>query len=391
MSLSRSDVPAQVAVAQSAPALDVLVLGAGPAGLSVGHELKKRGVSFLILERGLAVGESWRRMPANLKLVSPWKANSLPGTEPGRLPGNYEMSREEYCDYLTRYAMEQQLPVKSGVAVTTVEREGDGVFVVKSDGGEFRARCLVNSTGGSSKAFIPKFEGAEDSTIPQLHVADYRDPAQVKQLVGDRTGPVLLVGKRLSAGQVMVELVGAGINVVLSHRSQIRYGSGSLMKWLNFRMLPMIEMIKINFLGQATCGFEVTMDGGRARQLIRSGRVRTYPDVNRLQGNSVLFKDGTRLKPALLLYATGFRPTLDHLHSLLGDVPDRRRLPPLNGMESASIPGLFFIGLENQRNLRSHYLRGIREDAVLVVEEVALRLAWLARKSAAAAVSSKVA
>lgn len=391
MSLSHTDVPAQAAVAESAAVLDVLVLGAGPAGLSVGHELKTRGVSFLILERGEAAGESWRRMPTNLKLVSPWKSNFLPGTAPARLPGNYEMSRAEYCDYLASYAKEQQLPVKSGVTVTTVERDHDGVFLVRSSGGDFRARCLVNATGGSSKAFIPKFDGAEDSTIPQLHVADYRDPAQVKRLVGERTGPVLIVGKRLSAGQVLVDLVDAGIDVVLSHRSKIRFGGGALMKWLNFRMLPVIEAIKINFLGQATCGFEVTMDGGQARQLIRSGKVRTYPDVNRLQGNSVLFKDGTRLKPSLVLFATGFRPTLDHLHSLLVDVPDRRRLPPLDGMESAFIPGLFFIGLENQRNLRSHYLRGIREDAAVVAEEVGLRLAWLARKSSASASPSKVA
>ena len=391
MSLSQSDAPAQVPVADPASVLDVLVLGGGPAGLSVGRELKERGVNFLVLERGPTVGESWRRMPANLKLVSPWKANVLPGSEPSRLPRNYEMSREEYCDYLIRYATEQQLPVRSGVVVKTVERDGDGVFVVKSEAGEFRARCLVNATGGSSKAFIPKFDGAEEATIPQFHVADYRDPAQVRRLVGERSGPVLIVGKRLSAGQVLVELVDAGMDVVLSHRSKIRFGGGSWMRWLNFRMLPVIEAIKINCLGQATCGFEVTMDGGRARHFIRSGRVRTYPDVNRLQGNSVLFKDGTRLKPSLLLYATGFRPTLEHLHSLLGDVPDRRRLPPLDGMESAFIPGLFFIGLENQRNLRSHYLRGIREDAVLVVEEVALRLAWFARKSSAAAVPSKVA
>lgn len=391
MPLSHTETPAQSAVAESAPVLDVLVLGAGPAGLSVGHELKKRGIRFLILERGDAAGERWRRMPANLKLISPWKSNFLPGTAPTRWPGNYEMSRVEYGEYLVGYAREQQLPVRVGVTVTTVERERDGVFLVKSNGGEFRARCLVNATGGSSKAFVPKFDGAEDSTVPHLHVADYQDPSQVRRLVGGRAGPVLIVGKRLSAGQTLVELVDAGIEVVLSHRSKIQFGGGALLKWLKFRMLPAIEVIKVNLLGQAACGLEVTMDGGRARQLIRSGKVRTYPDVNRLQGNSVLFKDGTRLKPSLVLYATGFRPALDHLHSLLGDVPDRRRLPPLDGMESAFIPGLFFIGLENQRNLRSHYLRGIREDAVVLVEDVGLRLAWFARKVPAAAAPSQVA
>lgn len=391
MSLSHTNVSAEAAVPDPAPVVDVLVLGAGPAGLSVGHELRERGLRFLILERGETAGESWRRMPENLKLVSPWKSNFLPGTARERLPGNYEMSRSEYCDYLQRYAVEQQLPIKTGVRVVTVEREHGEGFAVKSDAGVFRGRCLINATGGSSKAFIPSYDGAEESMIPQMHVADYRNPKQVRQLIGDRSGPVLIIGKRLSAGQTLVELVDDGVEVVLSHRSKIQFGRGSFMKWLSIRTLPFVEAIKIHLLGQATCGFEVTMEGGRARQLIRRGVVRTHPDVNRFQGNSVLFKDGTRLKPSAVIYATGFRPTLEHLHDLLGDVPDRRRLPPLNGMESAFIPGLFFIGLENQRNLRSHYLRGIREDAAVVAKEVESRLAWLNRQRLPASASSKVA
>src|SRR5438045_8533477 len=58
---------------------DVLILGAGPAGLSVGFELKQRGLPFLILERGSAVGHSWKRMPTHLKLVRRWKPNRLRG------------------------------------------------------------------------------------------------------------------------------------------------------------------------------------------------------------------------------------------------------------------------------------------------------------------------
>lgn len=391
MPLSHTNAATEAAVAGLATVVDVLILGAGPAGLSVGYELRKRGVSFQILERGEMAGESWRRMPTNLKLVSPWKSNCLPGTPASRRPGNYEMSRSEYSSYLQDYAAQQELPIKTGVRVTTVSKDRDGTFVLKSDGGEFRGRCFVNATGGSSRPFIPNFDGARESTIPQLHVADYRDPDQLRLLIGERPGPVLIVGKRLSAGQTLVELVDAGLEVALSHRSKIQFGSGPFMRWVYFRALPMVEAVKIHLLGQATCGFEVTMEGGRARQLIRRGMVQTYPDVNRFQGGSVLFKDGVRLKPAAVIYATGFRPTLEHLHSLLGDVPDRRRLPPLHGMESAFIPGLFFIGLENQRNLRSHYLRGIREDAAVVADEVAQRLQWLERRLAHAPARSQVA
>ena len=167
-----------------------------------------------------------------------------------------------------------------------------------------------------------------------------------------------------------MELVEAGFEVALSHRSEIRFGSSSFGRWFFFRIFPELEALKIRVWGQTACGFDVPMEGGLARRLIHSGAVRTFPDVNRFQSSSVLFKDGSRLKPAAVIYATGFRPALDHLHTLLGDVPDRRRLPPLNGMECATVPGLFFLGLEHQRNMQSQYLRGIRKDATLLAEEL---------------------
>ena len=109
---------------------DVIVLGAGPAGLSIGYELKRRGLRFLLIERGQAVGESWRRMPASLKLVSPWRANYLPGTRPGLFSRHYKMTRQEFCQYLRDYAAEHQLPVQVGEMVAQVARDSDGLFRV---------------------------------------------------------------------------------------------------------------------------------------------------------------------------------------------------------------------------------------------------------------------
>src|SRR5689334_15835695 len=73
----------------------IVVIGGGPAGLAVGFELQRRGLPFVILERGAAVGESWRRMPRNLKLVSPWKCNSLPGIEKNLFSRHDQISREQ--------------------------------------------------------------------------------------------------------------------------------------------------------------------------------------------------------------------------------------------------------------------------------------------------------
>jgi putative flavoprotein involved in K+ transport len=95
----------------------VLIIGGGPAGLSLGFELKRRNIPFLILEKGATVADVWRQMPTTLKLVSPWKANRLPGTRKNLFPRHHEITRAEYFEYLRKYAEEQALRTKPSVAL----------------------------------------------------------------------------------------------------------------------------------------------------------------------------------------------------------------------------------------------------------------------------------
>src|SRR3954464_2503434 len=108
---------------------DILIIGAGPAGLALGFELGRRGLRFLILEKG-SVGMSWARMPRNMRLASPWKANSLPGTPQHLYPANCEISREEYLAYLADYARRWELPVRTKTTVKSIERSASGGFLV---------------------------------------------------------------------------------------------------------------------------------------------------------------------------------------------------------------------------------------------------------------------
>jgi cation diffusion facilitator CzcD-associated flavoprotein CzcO len=353
---------------------DLLILGAGAAGLSLGSELKRRGRRFLILEQGPTAGDSWRRMPAGLKLVSPWRTNALPGTAPNRWPRHYEMCREEFHRYLGDYAAEQSLPIRTGVQVTAVSLAPGGGFVVESPNETFACRLLVNATGCFSKPLVPEIPGATDATMLQLHFADYRNAANLRQRLGNTPGPVLIVGKRLSAGQALVELFDAGFEVALSHRSPIQFGPGPRANWLFYRIFPEIETLKIRICGDRARGFDVKMAGGRPRQLLKNGVVRTYPEIRSIEGATVVFANDARLQPAAILYATGFRPALDHLHGLLPPSSDGPAIPVLNEMESATNPGLFFLGLDGQRNLQSRFLRGIRRDAAVLADQLHGRL-----------------
>ena len=353
--------------------MKVLILGAGPAGLALAFELKQRAVDSLLLESAPTVAQSWARMPTRTKLVSPWKANWLPGADPHRFPPNCALSAAEYGSWLQQYARLRELPVVTNAEVLAVSRDGNAGFQVQTSAGTFTAPLVVNATGYFANPFVPEFTGARESAIPQIHFGAFRDAEQVRNLAGQRGGAVLIVGKRLSAGQALVELADAGFAVAISCRGPIQFGSGPLGWSVFFRIHPALERLKLALHGNAARGFEVRMQGGRAQRLIASGRVKVFPEIARFEDRRVLFTDGQSLRPGAVLYATGFRPALAHLASLGIALDERTGQPALRGFESTEAPGLFFLGLDGLRNFRSRFLRGIREDAPLLAEALAGR------------------
>ena len=350
---------------------EIVIIGAGPAGLSLAFELQRRGLPCLILEKGSSVGESWKKMPRDMKLLSPWKCNRLPGTPNKRFGRHYEISRAEFLEYLNEYAESAALPVRAETAVYSVEKgPHDNRFRIETSRGVFCSRVVVNAAGYFSNPFVPQIAGGSESAIPQRHVADYREPQDVSLIIGKSTGLVLIVGKRLSAGQIMVELAGAGFTVALAHRTPIRYGSGPFAWWFLFRMFPWLELLKLKLKGTQAPSNDVPMPGGLPRRLIARGQVQTFPQIERFERDEVLFADGRRLKPDLVLYATGFRPALEHLSSLELAICKQSGRLELQDLESTSVPGLYFLGLDHGRNFRSRFIRGIREDAAFLAERL---------------------
>src|SRR5881409_2224528 len=182
----------------STETFDTIVIGGGQAGLAVGYYLKKQGRPFVILDANERIGGSWRTRTWNsLRLFTPARYDGLPGW-------SYPTARET-ADYLEAYAARFDLPVRTGVAVTRLAKDGDQ-YRVECDERRFEADSVVIATGFYGKPSVPEFASELDPRIVQMHSSEYRDPSQL------RPGGVLLVGAGNSGADI-------GMEVSATHRT----------------------------------------------------------------------------------------------------------------------------------------------------------------------------
>src|SRR5215510_1703753 len=157
---------------------DVVVIGGGQAGLSVGYYLRKRGLRFLILDGSQRIGDTWRKRWDSLRLFTPAKFDGLVGMK-FPAPPNYFPTKDEMGDYLEAYAARFQLPVRSGARVERLFQR-DGRFVVQTAELEIEAAQVVVAMGNYQSHRLPAFARELRPDIVQIASSDYRGPAQAR-------------------------------------------------------------------------------------------------------------------------------------------------------------------------------------------------------------------
>lgn len=195
--------------------LDVVVVGAGQAGLGIGYLLQQAGKSFVIYERG-RVGETWRSQRWDSFAVNtPNWANALPGfAYEGDQPDGF-FHRDELVDYFEQYAAHHELPVREGVTVTAVDATADGsaYAVATSDSAGSKttveARNVVVASGIMQSPKVPGVSEHFPPEILQLHAADYHKAADLP------AGAIVVVGGGQSGCQITEDLILAGRRVYL--------------------------------------------------------------------------------------------------------------------------------------------------------------------------------
>ena len=193
----------------AAERVETIVVGGGQAGLSVGYELARRGLPFMILEAGDRIGDAWRTRWDSLRLFTPARYDALAGM-PFPAPRHSYPSKDEMADYLEAYAARFDLPVRLGVRVDRVSRNGTG-FVVASRERRFEADNVVVSIGSWQRPRVPPLAAELDPDVVQLHSGSYRNPGQLQD------GDVLLVGAGNSGAEIALDVAG-GRRVFLSGR-----------------------------------------------------------------------------------------------------------------------------------------------------------------------------
>ena len=366
-----------------------LVIGAGPAGLAVAGELGRRGVHAPVLEASDAVGASWRRRYAHLRLNTVRSMSALPGAWWSRSDGRYP-SRDAMVRHLERFAQERGLDIRFATRASRVERDPGGWRVRVDDGSEFAAARLVIATGHDAQPVLPPWPGRDDFSGELLHAADYLGPdrfrgrdvlvvgagntgvdiageldrAGARVTVSVRTPPTVVprdwLGVPLGPPMVLVERLPAAVGDRLGSIAQ-RLIFGDLSRY-GLRPAPVGMVTRLR-----TTGVTVSVDDGFVRAL-RARRLALAPEVARLDDAEAVLADGRRLRPDAVICATGYRRALEPLVNHLG-VLDARGGPIRHAApEHPDAQGLYFAGFEPRisgqlRMMRIHARRIARAIA----------------------------
>ncbi len=200
---------------RTAGAIDVVVIGAGHAGLAISQLLGTRGVEHVVLERG-EVANSWRKERwDSLTLLTPNWQTRLPGCAyDGDDPDGY-MSVSELIQFLDDYAANTNAPIVTGCEVTSVKKVAERYRVTTSQG-TWNARSVVLATGACNTPSVPKAASELPASITQLTPFDYRSPESVPE------GGTLIVGASATGLQLADELLKAGRDVTLAAGEHVR-------------------------------------------------------------------------------------------------------------------------------------------------------------------------
>ncbi|MGE7368371.1 FAD-dependent oxidoreductase [Neorhizobium sp. NPDC001467] len=278
---------------------DVLVIGAGQAGLACAYFLRRAGVSYLVVDAHPAIGDSWRNRYASLKLFTPRSMSGLPGTP---LPGDPDgyATKDEFADYLTRYA--DGLQVATGTRVAKLRKQGQWFAGTTDDGRLFSSSAVIVASGAFQKPRIPALAAHFPADVRQLHVADFQDTSSVAD------GPVLVIGDGASGRDVAISLAGSHFGTLSHGRRRKLFPERILGRstWWWLQRLGLLRARADSLIGRRMRAIDPFPDRGNDDRSMKRLVIVLEPRLEAVEGRAAIFADGTRLMPGTVVWATGY-------------------------------------------------------------------------------------
>ncbi|HPH46400.1 MAG TPA: ArsO family NAD(P)H-dependent flavin-containing monooxygenase [Chryseolinea sp.] len=338
---------------------DVIVIGGGQSGLSIGYYLRRAGLSYIILDNQKESGGAWLHTWRSLRLFSPAQWSSLPGLI---MTGgsNHYPSRDVAIEYLKYYETKYKLPVIRPVKVLKVFKEEDE-FTLETSNGLYFSKAVISTTGSFSNPFIPHIKGNELFKGQVLHSSQYYSP---DNFVGKR---VAIVGEGNSGAQILAEVSKVTGTLWITQKEPHFLPDHIDGRYLFDAATQMYEAQKSGQRYKAPSLGDIVMvesvKEARARKVLKSLR-----PFDRYTEDALIWSDGHEEKIDVIIFCTGFKPSLQHLTSL--NVVNDEGKADTNGTKSKLVEGLWLVGYGNWTGFASATLIGVGRTAKASVEQV---------------------
>jgi cation diffusion facilitator CzcD-associated flavoprotein CzcO len=294
--------------------VDVVVIGAGQAGLSTAWALARQGfepeTGFVVLDGDAGPGGAWQHRWPSLTVGTTHHVHDLPGLSFEPAAGNLRAA-DVVPTYFAEYERRFDLPVHRPVRVTAVSRTDDGRFRVETSEGAWTTQAIVNATGTWTRPFVPRYPGQETFTGRQLHTVDYRS---AEEFTGKH---VVVVGGGASATQLLGEISTVTSTTWVTRRPPV-WREGPFDEQAGRRAVAMVEeAVREGRRPGSVVGVTgLLVSTPYIADALERGVLERLPMFDRITPDGVAWPDGRFVRADVILWATGFRAAVGHLAPL---------------------------------------------------------------------------